>query len=49
MIVNSFQKMCAMKMVVHCAIMVQPPVDAHRWETCQRLNGCTGSTSDCLL
>jgi len=44
MIVNSFQEMCTVKMVVHCAVMVQPPVDVYRWDICQRLNRCTGST-----
>jgi hypothetical protein len=49
MIVNSFQEMCTMKMVVHCAVMLQPTDDVYGWETCQRLSGCTGSTVGCLL
>jgi hypothetical protein len=35
MIVNSFQEVCAMKMVVHNAVMLQSPADVYRWETCQ--------------
>jgi len=49
MIVNSFQEMCTLKMVVHYAVMVQPPVDVYRREICERLSECTGSTVDCLL
>jgi hypothetical protein len=30
MVVNSIQQVCHMEMVVHYAVMVQPPVDIYR-------------------
>ena len=34
-IVNSSWEMCTIKMVVHYAVMLQPPVEVYRWQTCQ--------------